>query len=895
MNLIKLYLISFLLILISTTDYHGVLDDINGEYLSGDFTYDETKLPLDYSKYESKQLRHPESLNDMLIKKININLRIEYENIIHLKITDANDPNRWEVPDELLDSEYRFNLHNNIKSTIPQDFFYSLKFINDTDIFTFELRNNDQAFYTFSSDMFLFCDRYINFESILTTDNIYGFGERGHELKLNEGIFTIWPNDTGGIQEDPGTGGRNGYSHQPVALHKTNNEDIWMGFVFLNSNSQDVVIKKKDEGKTSLQHRTIGGVIDYYIIVAKSPVEVIQIIQKLLGKPFLPPYWAVGSHQSRYGYNNISTFNSTYNNYSKYEIPLDTVWVDIDSYNNYQIFSVNETTFPGFGDYIKKIKEEDFVHFVPIIDIGVGNKTSDTYIELGRALNCFIKSNYTKKELFLEVWPGETAFPDYFNPNTTFFWEYGLTNYHNLVHYDGIWYDMNEIACLSRVLPCVGEMGNICDKKDNFYYYDDLPYLPGYNEAFVTSLAAGSINENGILYGADERKHAIYNTKPILSFKQNKLTFNFLKNKLNIRPFIISRSATVGTGKFNGHWLGDNYSTYKSLRNAVDGIFQFMIYGLPMTGDDICGFFDNGDGPLCNRWYNLGAFFPFSRNHNFNLSPDHYPWSFGETILNNIRHAVNYRYMILRYIYSHFFASSLNEKVGFFNPVFFYFPKEEESYKNMNEKVMIGDAFILFPVFTEDESNIERTFPSGKWNEFPSGKVFLNEGDERKKTLSGKLDTILLYMRSGFIVPWQNTETYVKNSYYLRQNTTNLIINPDGENKAKGLIFFDNDGINTIENNDYIRVDLNYDNGNLEINTTMKKDFEYQYKDNIIGKVELLGTNNKENCNIQIFNEDILILIYDMEKDIDNDKFYIDIKDSGISINQITNIKFGFN
>ena len=46
-------------------------------------------------------------------------------------------------------------------------------------------------------------------------------------------------------------------------------------------------------------------------------------------------------------------------------------------------------------------------------------------------------------------------------------------------------------------------------------------------------------------------------------------------------------------------------------------------------------------------------------------------------------------------------------------------------------------------------------------------------------------------MRGGYIVPWQNTfDKYIKNSYYLRQERTNLIINPDGVNKAKGFIHF---------------------------------------------------------------------------------------------------------
>ncbi len=58
----------------------------------------------------------------------------------------------------------------------------------------------------------------------------------------------------------------------------------------MNSNNQDVVIKYNDDGTTSLQHKTIGGIIDYYIIIGQSPIEVVQNIQNILGKPFLPPY-----------------------------------------------------------------------------------------------------------------------------------------------------------------------------------------------------------------------------------------------------------------------------------------------------------------------------------------------------------------------------------------------------------------------------------------------------------------------------------------------------------------------------------------------------------------------------------------------------------------------------
>lgn len=47
------------------------------------------------------------------------------------------------------------------------------------------------------------------------------------------------------------------------------------------------------------------------------------------------------------------------------------------------------------------------------------------------------------------------------------------------------------------------------------------------------------------------------------------------------RSLVFTRSSFPGTGKFSGHWLGDNAATWNDLKWAITGMLEFNLFGIP--------------------------------------------------------------------------------------------------------------------------------------------------------------------------------------------------------------------------------------------------------------------------------------------------------------------------
>ena len=201
-------------------------------------------------------------------------------------------------------------------------------------------------------------------------------------------------------------------------------------------------------------------------------------------------------------------------------------------------------------------------------------------------------------------------------------------------------------------------------------------------------------------------------------------------------------------------------------------------------------------------------------------------------------------------MYSQFYLISLNEKGSFFKPLMFEFPEDEASYENIEDKIMVGDAFLLCAFYENNENSKKFLFPNSNFNLYPSGKSIVNHEDTEKEKnllieLSGKLDDIHIFLRGGFIVPYQNVfDNYILNSQRLRDEKINLMVNIDNYNNSQGEIFYDIDEIYTIKNNTYYRVYIYYNDKKLIFDTYKPELDKYEYNDHIIGKVEFWRINS---------------------------------------------------
>ncbi|XP_051801835.1 LOW QUALITY PROTEIN: sucrase-isomaltase, intestinal-like [Acanthochromis polyacanthus] len=681
---------------------------------------------------------------------------------------------------------------------------YEVKYTNNPFGIQVIRKSTNAVIWDSSLPGFIFSNMFIQVSTRLPSRYVYGFGETEHISYRHDLDYKTY----GMFSKDQPPGYKlNSYGVHPFYMGVENTADAH-GVLLLNSNAMDVTFQPTP----SITYRTLGGILDFYMVLGPTPEMVVQEYTALIGRPVLPAYWSLGFQLCRYGYANDLEIENLYNDMRAAGIPYDVQYADIDHMER-QLDFVLDHNFQGLPALVDKMRAEG-MRFIPILDPAISGNETNYYpaFERGIAADIFIKwpKELSDEIVWGKVWPdypnvtvddspdwdtavelyrSYAAFPDFFRSETAAWWHQEIKDYYEkTVKFDGLWIDMNEPASFVH-----GTVGGNCLGNP---LLENPPYMPPLESSHM-GLNHKTLCMNSEQILSDGRRVKHYDVHNLYGWSHAKPTYDTLLEVTGKRGIVVSRSTYPSSGKWVGHWLGDNNSSWDQLFKSIIGMLEFSLFGISYTGADICGYFNPSNYEMCLRWMQLGAFYPYSRNHNGNnLRQDPVAWN--ATFAEISRDVLNVRYTLLPYLYTLLYEAHVDGSTVV-RPLLHEFVEDRNTW-DVHRQFLWGPALLITPVLDPGHTTVEGYFPKARWYDYYTAELYHARGEST--LLSAPLDHINLHIRGGYILPCQAP---ARNTQESRKNPLGLIVALSETGTAEGSFFWDDgEGIDTVKNNQYL-------------------------------------------------------------------------------------------
>ncbi|KAK1933991.1 putative maltase-glucoamylase 2 [Phytophthora citrophthora] len=139
------------------------------------------------------------------------------------------------------------------------------------------------------------------------------------------------------------SGGDNLYGVHPFVLQLEDGQSgNAHGIFVLSSNAMEVVARRD-----ALTYRLTGGILDVFIFSGPTPKDVISQYTAIVGRPAMPPYWALGYHVGRRGESaSVNEAMKVVTQLRLAGVPMDAFWQDFEYMaDNGRALSLNENKF----------------------------------------------------------------------------------------------------------------------------------------------------------------------------------------------------------------------------------------------------------------------------------------------------------------------------------------------------------------------------------------------------------------------------------------------------------------------------------------------------------------------------------------------------------------------
>ena len=487
---------------------------------------------------------------------------------------------------------------------------------------------------------------------------------------------------------------------------------------------------------------------DLYLLSGGNENAICREFRTLIGRSYIPPRWAFGLAQSRWGYKTEEDVREVARQYKEHDLPLDMICMDIEYMQDYADFTVNKERFPDLAKLSADLKAQG-IRLVPIIDAGVRVDPNDSTCTEGLEKGYFCKKA-DGTPFVAAVWPGKAYFADFLRPEVR---EWFGHKYKALTDcgIEGFWNDMNEPSLFyspERLRAFLDDMAALREK-DNIEQEEFFPRVVGGAMGLMNSPA----DYASFYHEADGRKvrhdqvHNLYGGSMTRAAGEA-----FADLRPGQRTLLYSRSSFIGSHRYGGIWLGDNNSSWAQLLANIQMMPSVQMCGFLYSGADLCGFSCDTTPDLALRWLEFGLLTPLMRNHSAVGTRMQEYYRFPE-VLPAVRNMIRLRYALLPYLYSEFMKAAL-ENTSYFRPLAFDYPDDPDA-REVEDQLLLGEGLMAAPVYVQNAHGRHVYLPE------PMKLLRLRAVDDYDEEIlpAGHhyircaLDEMLLFIRPGHIIP----------------------------------------------------------------------------------------------------------------------------------------------
>ena len=477
--------------------------------------------------------------------------------------------------------------------------------------------------------------------------------------------------------------------------------------------------------------------------------NVVRQFRTLIGQSYIPPKWAFGFQQSRWGYKTEKDIRNVAENYSKAGLPLDAICLDIDYMDCYKDFTIDRTKFPDMKKLVEDLRQKG-IRLIPIIDAGVKIENGYNIYNEGISSGYFC-TDEEGKPFAAGVWPGRSHFTDFLKDGAS---EWFGSKYKILTDMgiEGFWNDMNEPAMfysdksIQEVFTAIKSYEGKNLDIDSFFKFTPLSestfnrlddYKQFYHEIRNIDGTISKIRHDKVhnIYGALMTKSAGLALQKIFPDK---------------RMLLYSRASCIGSHRYGGIWTGDNQSTWEHLRQEIKMLPSLNMTGFLYCGADIGGFGGSTTRELLLRWLALGDFTPLMRNHSSCETRQQECYEFGDT--EAFKSILGLRYALIPYIYSEFIKAALNGTM-YIRPLGFDYSDDERALRTEDE-LLVGEGILIAPVCEENARGRYVYLPEDMtkvvWH---NGNIETEEKAKGSYYVYVPVDSVVFFIKKGRLVP----------------------------------------------------------------------------------------------------------------------------------------------